>query len=61
MLSISQFVHMYVCVSVCLFCLVTIEVPFKRLFDSTDRSWIFKIVRDSESFGESNGKKWSQI
>ena len=47
-----------VCPSVRLF---TFEVPVKRLFVPTSRSWMFKIFRDSESLGKSNGKKWSQI
>ena len=58
MLSISRFVHMCVCLSVCL---ISFEVPFKRLFAPTSRYRMFKIVRDSESLGKSNGKKWSQI
>ena len=45
-------------VSVCLF---TFEVPFKRLFAPTSRSRMSNILRDSESLGKSNGKKWSQI
>ena len=36
MLSISQNVHMFVCVSVCVsVCVFTFEVPFKRLFAPT--------------------------
>ena len=34
--------------------------PFKRLFAPTSWSRMFNIFRDSESFGKSNGKKWSQ-
>ena len=50
------------CPSVCLFvCLFTFEVPFKRLFAPTSRSRMSNIIRDSESLGKSNGKKWSQI
>ena len=37
----------------------TFEVPFKRLFAPTSRSRVSNIFRDSESFGKSNGKKWS--
>ena len=52
----------YVCLCVCGFvCLFTFEVPFKRLFAPTYRSWMSKIFSDSESLGKSNGKKWSQI
>ena len=47
-----------VCLSVCVF---TFEVPFKRLFVPTSRSWMSNIFRDLESLGKSNGKKWSQI
>ena len=58
MLSISRFVHMFVCLSVCLF---TFDVPFKHLFTPTAQSQMSNIFRDSESLGKSNGKKWSQI
>ena len=58
MLSISRFVRLCVCLSVCLF---TFEVPFKRLFAPTSRSRTSNIFRDSESLGKSNGKKWSQM
>ena len=52
----------YVCLSVCLFvCLFTFEVPFNGLFAPTSRSRMSNIFRDTESFGKSNGKKWSQI
>ena len=37
------------------------EVPFKRLFAPTSRSWMPKIFWDLESLWKSNGKKWSQI
>ena len=37
------------------------EVLFKRLFAPTLRSQMSNIFRDSESLGESNGEKWSQI
>ena len=47
-----------VCPSVCVF---TFEVPLKRLFVPTSRSRISNIFRDFESFGKSNGKKWSWI
>ena len=47
-----------VCPSVCVF---TFEVPFKRLFAPTSRSRMSNIFRVSESFGKSNGKKWSQM
>ena len=58
MLSISRNVRLSVCPSVCVF---TFEVPFKRLFAPTSRSWMSNIFRDSEFLGKSNGKKWSQI
>ena len=56
-------VHLSICVSVCLsvYLSVHFEVPFKLLFALTSPSWMSKIVRDSESLGKSNGKKWSQI
>ena len=41
--------------------LLTFEVLFKRLFAPPSRSWMSKIVKDSESLGKSNGKKWSQM
>ena len=41
--------------------LFTFEVPFKCHFAPSSRSWMSKIVRDSEPLGKSNGKKWSQI
>ena len=47
-----------ICLSVCLF---TFEVKFKRLFAPTSPSWMLKKFRDSESLGNSNGKKWSHI
>ena len=47
-----------VCLSVSVF---TFEVPFKRLFAPTSQSWMSRNFKDSESFGKSNGKKWSQI
>ena len=51
-----------VCPSVCLSVrLFTFEVPLKRIFAPTYRSWMYNIFRDSESLGKSNGKKWSQI
>ena len=59
MLSISQNVRLFVrLLSVRLF---TFEVPFKRLFTPTSRSWMSNIFRVSESLGKSNGKNWSQI
>ena len=58
MLSINRFVRLSVCVSVCLF---NFEVPLKRLFAPTSRSRMSNIFRDSESLGNSNGKKWSNI
>ena len=57
MLSISQCVRPCVCVLFCWF----FEVPFKHLFSPTSQSGKSKNFRDSESFGKSNGKKWSQI
>ena len=57
MLSITRNVHMFVCVFVCLsVCVFTFEVPFKGLFAPTSRSWMSNILKDSESFGKSNGK-----
>ena len=62
MLSISRFVRLCVCPSVCLFvCLFTFEVPFNGRFAPTSQSRMSNIFRDSESLGKSNGKKWSQI
>ena len=58
MLSISQNVRLCVCLFVCLF---TFEVPFNGLFAPTSRSRMSNIFRDSESLGNSNGKKGSQI
>ena len=61
MLSLSQFVHLCVCVSVCVSgCLFTFEVPLKRLFVPNSRSRMSKIFRGSEFLGKSYGKKWSQ-
>ena len=39
----------------------TFEVPFNGLFAPTSQSRMSNIVRDSESLGKSNGKKWSNI
>ena len=39
----------------------TFEVPFNGLFAPTSWSWMSNILRDLESLGKSNGKKWSQI
>ena len=51
-----------VCVSVCLsVCPFTFEVPFNGLFAPTSWSRMSNIVKDSESLGKSNGKKWSNI
>ena len=61
MLSISRNVHMCVCVCGCLCVFFTFEIPFKRLFAPTSRSWMSQIFRDSESLGKSNENKWSQI
>ena len=58
MLSISRNVRLSVCPCVRLF---TFEVPLNGLFAPTSRSRMSNIFRDSESFGKSNGKKWSQI
>ena len=61
MLSLSQFVHLCVCVSVCVSgCLFTFEIPLKRLSVPNSRSQMSKIFRDSEFLGKSYGKKWSQ-
>ena len=43
------------------FRLFTFDVPFKRLFAPTYKSWMSKNLRDSESLGKINGKKVSQI
>ena len=56
--SIYPYVCLCVCLSVCTF---TFEVPFKRLFPPTSQGWMSKIMRNSESLGKSNIKKWSQI
>ena len=66
MLSISRnvrlYVRLFVRLFVCLFVRVfTFEVPFKRRFAPTSRSWMSDIFRDSESLVKSNGKKGSQI
>ena len=66
MLSISRNVRLSVCPSVRLsvspsVCLFTFEVPFNGLFAPTSRCRMSNILRDSESLGKSNGKKWSQI
>ena len=58
MLSIGQFVRLSVRVFVCV---LTFEVPFKRLFAPTSQSQMSNIFRGLESLGKSNGKKWSQI
>ena len=39
----------------------TFEVPFNGLFAPTSRSRMSNMFRDSESLGNNNGKKWSQI
>ena len=47
---------------VCLFFRVfNLEEHFKRLFAPNSRSRMSKVFRDSEYFGESKGKNWSQI
>ena len=56
--SVCLCVRLSVCPSVCVF---TFEVPFKRFFVPTSQSRMPNIFRDSESLGESNGKKRSQI
>ena len=58
MLFLSWFGHMCVCVSVCV---LTFEVPFKRIFAPTFQSQMSKNFKDSESSGKIKGKKWSQI
>ena len=58
MLSISQNVHMCVCLSVCLF---TLEVPFNGLYAPTSWSRMSNIFRDSESLAKNNWKKWSHL
>ena len=55
-LSISQIVRLCVCVSVNF-----LSVQFKHLFAPTSQSPMPKLFWDSESLGENNGKKWSQI
>ena len=47
MLSISQFIHMFVCLCVYV-CVFNFEVPFKRLFAPTYQSRKSKIFRASE-------------
>ena len=39
----------------------TFELPFKRLFAPISQNQMSNILRDMESLGKSNGKKWSQI
>ena len=58
MLSISRNIRLSVCPSVRLF---TFEIPFKSLFVPTSQIRISNVVRDLESMGKSNEKKWSQI
>ena len=53
-LSVCPSVHLFVCV-------FTFEVLFKCLFAPTFQSRMSNIIKDSESLGKSNGKKWSQI
>ena len=56
-MSVCLSVCLSVCVSVCPSVrLFTFEVPFKRLFAPTSRSWMSNTFRDSESLGKSNGK-----
>ena len=43
------------------FGLLRFSVFFNGLFDPTSQSLMSNIFRDSESLGESNGKKWSNI
>ena len=57
MIYISQFVDTLVCFSVCLL----FELPIKRLFAPTSQSKMTKNFRDSESWGKSNGNKWSHV
>ena len=57
MLSISQFVHMCVCLSVCSLLRYRLNV----FLPPTSQSRMSKYFRDSESLGKSNGTKWSQI
>ena len=57
MLSISQFSHMSVCVSVCSLLRYRLNV----FLPPTSQSWMSHIFRDSESLGKSNGKKWSKL
>ena len=54
MLSISWNVRSCVC-------LFTFEVRFKFLFAPNSQSQMSKVIKDSESLGQSNEKKWSQI
>ena len=62
MLSISRNIRLSVCLSACLsVCVFTFEVPFNGLFAPSSQTWMSNIFRDSESFGKSNGKKWSNI
>ena len=56
--SVRLSVRLSVCPCVCRF---TFEVPFNGLFAPTSQSRMSNIFRDSESLGESNGKKWSHI
>ena len=61
MLSISQNVRVCVRVFVPPSMCSLFEVPFKRLFAPTSRILMSKSFSDSESLGQSIGKKWSQI
>ena len=52
----------YVCVCFCLcVCQSHFLTSFNGLFAPTSQSPMSKLFRFSESFGKSNGKKWSQI
>ena len=56
------YVDLSICVSVCLSDrLFTFEVPFKRLFAPTSQNQMSKILRDSESLGGRNEKKWFEL
>ena len=54
-LSISRFVRLCVCVSVCV-SIHFLSVPFKRPFAPPFQNPMSKMFRDSESLGKSNGK-----
>ena len=58
MLSISQNVHMFVCLSVCVFVCSHLRYHVNA---PTSQSGMSKVLRDLASLGKSAGNQWSQI